>query len=287
MSASNEPGEGNRNTDDAIKWHPAFVEAIRLELGEYADDLDFRVEHQLTREPLRIDLVIVRKKRDVPIRKNIAQIFLGVNVIEYKGPDDYVSVRDFYKVYGYACLYASLDGKADVTDMTLTFVESHRPQSLIAHLLETRGYTVEEKWPGVYIVRGDLFPIQIIDSRRLPAGENLWLRSLSNRLDARECRRVTTELSRLGKPRNIGAYINVIVRANRKFFTEAQNMSGESLVQFMQEEGLLAKWEARVEARNEDKIFGLLRQGYTVEEVERMLAKGRELSQSGPTVSQD
>ena len=82
--------EPNDNPDDRINWHPAFVEAIRLELDEYADDLEFLAEHQLTREPLRIDVVIIKKKRDIVLKKNIASIFRGVNVVEYKSPDDYV-----------------------------------------------------------------------------------------------------------------------------------------------------------------------------------------------------
>ena len=47
----------------------------------------------------------------------------------------------------------------------------------------------------------------------------------------------------------------------------------------LEEIGLAAKWEARGfsigEAKGENKILGLFKQGYTVEEVERMLAQGR------------
>jgi len=47
--------------------------------------------------------------------------------------------------------------KVDIKDLTLTFVESRYPRELLAHLREERGYTVEEKLPGIYIVRGDIF----------------------------------------------------------------------------------------------------------------------------------
>ncbi|MCL2191471.1 MAG: hypothetical protein FWB79_05740 [Treponema sp.] len=286
MGTNNEAEEPN---DEAIPWHPAFVEAIRLELGEYADDLEFLAEHQLTREPLRIDVVIIKKKREVTLKKNIASIFRGVNVVEYKSPDDYVSVRDFYKVYGYACIYVSLEKDADVTDTTLTFVESHYPRELVAHLRETRGYAVEEKRPGIYTVIGDILPIQIIDSRKLGEDENLWLRGLDNRLDAGNWRRVTTEISRLGKPRRVGAYLDAVMRANKKKLREAFNMS-DALMRMLEEEGLTKKWEAQIEARGEARgkaegkaegearakaeVLGLFRQGYTVEEVERLLARG-------------
>ena len=90
-----------------IIWHPAFIEAIKLELEEYKDVLEFRSEYQLTAEPLRIDCVIIKKPKDAVIKKNIAEIFRETNLLEYKSPDDYVSVADFYKVYSYACLLMS------------------------------------------------------------------------------------------------------------------------------------------------------------------------------------
>jgi len=62
----------------------------------------------------------------VVIEKNIAVIFREWNLPEYKSPDDYVSVADFYKVYGYACSHVSLN-KVPITDLTLSFVESHYP----------------------------------------------------------------------------------------------------------------------------------------------------------------
>ena len=47
-------------------------------------DLTFESEHQLLTEPLRIDVLIIKKKRNVVIKKNIAQIFrrFGIEVIE-------------------------------------------------------------------------------------------------------------------------------------------------------------------------------------------------------------
>ena len=158
----------------AINWHSAFIEAIKLELEEYHDLLEFRSEYPLTTEPLRIDCVIIKKVKDVVIRKNIAAIFKETNLLEYKSPDDYVSVTDFYKVYSYACLLVALE-KIPVTGLTISFVESHYPRELLAHLRETRRYAVEESSPGIYTVKGDILPIQIINTRQLSAKDNLWL----------------------------------------------------------------------------------------------------------------
>jgi len=59
----------------SISWHPAFVQAIQLELEDYLDVLTFEMEHQLTTEPLKIDVLIIKKTKDVVIKKNIGQIF--------------------------------------------------------------------------------------------------------------------------------------------------------------------------------------------------------------------
>jgi hypothetical protein len=58
-----------------INWHPAFVEAIQMELSDYKDNLEFHSEYQLTSEPLRIDCVVIKKPPDLVIEKNIAAIF--------------------------------------------------------------------------------------------------------------------------------------------------------------------------------------------------------------------
>jgi hypothetical protein len=87
-----------RNADgERINWHQAFYGALHLELDEYRSCLEFETEHQLTAEPLRIDVLIIKKKPEIIIRKNIGVIFRQDNVIEFKIPDDYISVDDFYK----------------------------------------------------------------------------------------------------------------------------------------------------------------------------------------------
>ena len=108
-SALTSPKQKRKKTGTEIPWHPAFVQALQLELIEYKDVLEFHPELQLTSEPLRIDCVIIKKIKDVEIKKNIAAIFKTWNILEYKSPDDYVSIAGYYKVYGYACLYIFLN----------------------------------------------------------------------------------------------------------------------------------------------------------------------------------
>jgi hypothetical protein len=214
--------------DNPIPWHPAFFEAIQLDLEQYKDVLQFISEYQLTSEPLRIDVVIIKKKKDIVIDKNFGAIFRRENLVEYKSPTDYVSVDDFYKVYGYACLYTS-HNKCPVTDLTITFVESRYPQALLAHLHNVRGYRVDEKWPGIYYVSGDIIPIQVIDCKKLSSDDSLWLRNLANDLDVARVQDISNEIERQGKAAQIRAYLEAVYTANFKMMTEALQMTDTAI----------------------------------------------------------
>jgi len=256
---------GKKGKPQPIAWHPAFIEAIQLELEDYGDFLEFHPEYQLTSEPLRVDCLVIKKPPDIVIKKNIAAIFRNVNLLEYKSPNDTISIPDFYKVYGYACLYASLE-KVPVTTMTISFVQSHYPKKLLTHLKNIRGYKVEEKSSGIYTVSGDILPIQIIDGRKLSVEENLWLKNLDNRLDAPGVGRIAREIQRKGKGARVQAYINVIARANADIIEEAANMSksAKSLEEVLVRTGIAA----RVEERNSLKIAkNLVNMGFPLETV--------------------
>jgi hypothetical protein len=245
--------ERQTTKDPGIQWHPAFYQAIMLELEQYKDVLEFIAEHPLTTEPLRIDVLIIKKEKGVTIDKNIAAIFRSTNIVEYKSPEDYVSVNDFYKVYGYACLYASLTPQAAITDLTITFVESRYPKGLIAHLTEVRGYNVEKNEKGIYTVIGDIIPIQIIDSKELSATENLWLKDLNNGLDKTLARQLWIEIDKQGKAAQVGAYLEAVFNANMNIMREVSKMSDEALTmeKVLEEAGFTAIWEARGEVRGE------------------------------------
>jgi len=45
----------------SIKWHPGFCSAMELEFSQYRDLLDFSREFPLSKEPLRIDLLMIKK----------------------------------------------------------------------------------------------------------------------------------------------------------------------------------------------------------------------------------
>ena len=155
-------------TDGRLQWHPGFSAALRVELEEELDELCIEDEHMLSKKPMQIDVLIVKKKGKQPIRKNIGRIFRKHNIIEYKSPEDYLSVNDFYKVYGYTCFYQSETKRVKEIppeEITITFICNHYPQKLLEHLRQFKGIEVKKQEAGIYYLFGDSFPIQIGDCK--------------------------------------------------------------------------------------------------------------------------
>ena len=75
---------------EVLQWHPAFYAGLQIELEEDRENLIFENEHQLSTKPMEIDVLVVKKEKDLPVRKNIGQIFRMYNIIEYKSPSDYL-----------------------------------------------------------------------------------------------------------------------------------------------------------------------------------------------------
>ncbi len=228
----------NQPEAEATYWHPAFYADIQIELKDDADNLIFENEHHLGKKPMEIDVLIIKKNTDRPVKKNIGRIFRKHNIVEYKSPSDSLSIDDFYKVYGYACFY-----KADVpyvdsilaTDLTITFVSERYPRELIRHLRTVKKYQVRVAEPGIYHVEGDIIPIQIIVTRQLSETENLWLRSLTNKLNRTENAKRLIE-DYLGHTDNnlYRSVIDTIMRANQKTFEEVNGM-GDIFMEIVQE----------------------------------------------------
>jgi hypothetical protein len=163
----------------SIPWHSAFFQAIKLELESYGDQLEFIDGYRLSPGLLPIDLAIVKKAPDIVIEKDIARIFRRINILAYKRHDDYCSIYDFYGALSCAFLYAD-QHKVFTEDMTLSIIEPRHPRELLKSLEEGPG-GVSETSPGIYHIAGYFLTIQVIDSRKLPAEERLWLKSVTKR----------------------------------------------------------------------------------------------------------
>jgi hypothetical protein len=259
----------------SIPWHPAFVQAIKFELEPYWDALEFIAEYPLTAEPLEIDVVIIKKAPNLVIKKNIARIFRRINLLEYKSPDDYFSIYDFYKVLSYAFLYAALN-KTPIEDLTLSIIEARHPRKLFKYLEEERPGGITEPATGIYQIAGYPLPIQVIESKKLPFEENLWLKGLTKDLNAKSARSILEESRKRGKEAEVMAYLYALINANQKAIQEVLAMAKDELPfdRLIEEMGLAAKWRAEGEAIGKKnalkETIAFLKQGHTVEDLERM-----------------
>ena len=211
-----------------LQWHSAFFAGIQIELEEEAENLIFENEHMLSTKPMQVDVLIIKKNTERKIKKNIGQIFRKYNIVEYKSPDDYLSVDDFYKVHGYACFYKSDTKRVNeikVNEVTVTFVCSHYPRELLKHFKENTIWKIENKEPGIYYVLGDMFPIQILLTSELSEESNLWLKNLTNDLkDTVVAERLVRAYEKKQHDRLYSSVMDVVVRANTEKFEEVRKM---------------------------------------------------------------
>ena len=163
--------------------------------------------------------------------------FLKMSISLVQSPTDSLGINDYYKVYGYACFYKSETEEQDsisITEITLTFVSRRYPRTLVRHLQEVRGHTVKKRENGIYIVNGDIFPIQLIVIKELSQKENLWLHSLTDDIeDVQEAEKLVLDYEKHRKSTLYESVMDIIVRANYHKFKEVNNMC-QALVEIMQ-----------------------------------------------------
>ncbi|MDO5424884.1 MAG: 3-isopropylmalate dehydrogenase, partial [Eubacteriales bacterium] len=217
-----------RKARKALQWHPAFFAGIQIELAEEAENLIFESEHQLGTKPMRMDTLIIKKEKELPIFKNIGRIFRKYNIMEYKSPKDYMGVDDFFKIYGYTYFYkadAPGENRIPITELTITMVGSHYPEKLFQYFREELGYETEAVEPGIYYVKGDRIPIQFIVTEMLLEEENPWLRSLTDHLESASLvDKLFSEYQKHDRNRLYESVIRAVVDANYEMFKEEESM---------------------------------------------------------------
>ena len=222
-----------------LQWHPANYAGLQIELAEEKEFLNFEDEHQLGTKPMAIDILIIKNETKHKIRKNLGRIFKKHNIVEYKSPDDYLSIDDFYKVYGYTCFYKADTPSANtisIQDLTITFISHRYPQKLLRHLTTERNFKIQKIEKGIYYLLGDFIPIQFIVTSKLSYKENLWLKGLTN--DLKDMNLTAALAEDYQKHRTNTLYqsvMDIIMRANKHQFEEAKNMC-EAMREWIREE---------------------------------------------------
>lgn len=212
----------------ALQWHPGFRAALRITLREEMKYLEMHEEYQLSRKPLQIDILIIKKTDKV----------MEIN------PDE----------------------------LTITFVCSHYPDKMLRHLEETRKICVEKQGQGIYYLKGDAIPIQLLIVPQLSDKENYWIQNLRTDLKAGgEIRNLMENYEKNRKSKDHEAVMDLITRANREQMEEEKKMC-DALKELFAEE-LKEADEKGVEkgmAKGMElakRIFALNAQGLAAEEI--------------------
>ena len=178
-------------SDTKIQWHLGFVAAMNLELAENRADLVYEKEYNLNTKPLEIDLLVIKKDKDVHTVNEIGWIFRGYNVLEYKSPDDSLDIDAFYKAGAYASLYKAYGEVLDerkACDITVSIIRETRPDGLFKYFKD-HGIRMENLYRGIYYVQDAvLFPTQIIVAKELDRESHTWLKALSNKMEKQDMR---------------------------------------------------------------------------------------------------
>ena len=242
-----------------LQWHPAFGAALRITLQDEMKYLEMHEEHLLSKKPLQMDILIIKKTQDIQIKKKIGMIFRKYNIIEYKSPEDSLSVNDFYKVYGYACIYQSNTDRVkeiDPEELTLTFACSHYPRKLLRHLETVRGMRAEYQGGGIYYLKGDPIPMQLLITPKLTYKENYWLQSMRTDLQAgEEIRKLVREYEKHRKSKDHAAVMDLITRANWKQM-EVEKKMCDALKELFAEELKEADSRGRTEGIEQGIVRG-------------------------------
>ena len=220
------------DSPDKIQWHPAFYAAAGLELQENIDELELIPEYNLSKEPIRIDLLIIKDSaKKKAIKNEIGHIMKKNNVIEYKSPEDGMTIDDFYKTIGYACLYKGYGktvNEIPQQEITVSLFREAYPKELFA-MLENEGHCIEERYPGIYYITNNLsFPVQIVVTSRLNPETHSSLRILSNHADKKDVERFLAEAEKLSSPEslnNVDAVLQASVSANYDIYEEVRRDS--------------------------------------------------------------
>ena len=260
----------NQKKSQKLQWHPAFCSALRLELLEDAENLEFTDEFQFTEKPLQIDCTVVKVKRDCKIKNEIGKIFRKHNIFEYKSPMDELNIDTFYKAVAYACLYKVLPNHVDeipAEEITITLIRDRKPVKLLGEL-EKSGYGYKKEAAGIYYVNGAMFPMQIIESSELDVDMHVQLKALTNHLEESLMRQYLLQVSTFeGREKNLADIVlQVIVNSNMEKVREwkgSEQTMCEALRVLMKEElkeeRVAGLREGRLEGQREGQREGQIR----------------------------
>lgn len=274
-----------KDLPNKIQWHPAFYAAVELEFREDVRELNLTEEYNLSKKPICIDLLIIKEgERDKILKNEIGHIMRKHNVLEYKGPDDELSIDTLYKVIGYACLYKGYGKKVNeipAKELTVSLFREAYPRKLFEEL-EGEGCRIERNYPGVYYVFGMQFPVQVVVTGQLEREAHSSLRVLSDQVDIEDVRtflKYTGGMMDGRERKNVDAVLQASVNANLEVYEKVRRDSimCEALQELMKDEIELYKKKSREQgmAQGEAQLIrNMYKNGLTLDQIMAISGKG-------------
>jgi hypothetical protein len=106
-------------------WHPLLTSLLRQLLGP--DSFEVRDEFPLTKEPQRVDIVIIKRLADAPepeLLDTVLDTLLPHNLLHFKGPTDELEAHDAMQLMGYAYQYMNVEKLEDPSQLGLAVLAS-------------------------------------------------------------------------------------------------------------------------------------------------------------------
>ena len=259
---------------DKIFWHEAFYAAVQLELHEYLHCLTFEEEHPLSKEALLMDMLIVKKEKDIKIEKNIGRIFRERNVVEFKSESESFSIWDYYKVMGYVLLYASFQN-VPLSDLTLTISLTIYPREVMKYFENERNFIIRDMGGGVYYIDGDIVLIQILESKRMTNEENIFLRNLRSNIPINDMSKTIESYKKIRPLDKRAVYLDRLLSANALIYEEAKMMFEENInviIRVAEERGIMQKRDKlKIDEVKKQSAIKMLLRGFSKDDVIEIL----------------
>ena len=271
-----------KDSPEKIQWHPAFAAAMGLEFKSDYEFVRIEQEHNLSKEPLRIDLLVLKvNNTDRKFSNEIGHIMKTYNIIEYKSPEDSLNIDDYYKTIGYASLYKGMGkyvNRIPAREVTVSMFCTRKPVKML-NMLKEDGAVIEQKFPGIYYITGNtLFPVQIVVVKELDKQTHSSLRVLTDNADIEDVETFLQNSVKTNEPwerEDIDAVLQASVSANKELYEAIRRDSGmcQALRELMKDEidkeieGAESRGEKRGEA---NLISNMYNNGVTPEQISNM-----------------
>jgi hypothetical protein len=267
---------------ERLDWHSGFDGGLNLSFMKYKKYIYIEREHPLSKEPLMIDFLVIKKNDNVVINNAVGEDFLKYNIIEYKNPNDELNIDVLYKVIAYACLYKSFGDSVDAikdSEITISIFRTRKPKKLLKQLV-LRGKTVKQKRPGVYNVIGIIdIPLNIIVMGELKDKELLAFNIMTHNADEEMVKlflKETRKFKESGARHYADAVLQISAGANKELYRKLRGEQDmcEALKEIMADD--LREAEAKgeekgiekgIDLRDKEKITEMLNLGRSPKEI--------------------